>query len=140
MIYGFNDSKEKVEVYAKNEVYSKNEVYTKEQSLPRASIKIVRASIENVAAVSTGRTTLSASVLNTVFGIEDITEWTIVGLSYELSSYSWTHGGDVYNGVFYPYVSMTDTKGLEFHVFNWAGSSQTINIRLTLVNSADIMG
>lgn len=82
MAYGFNDKKEKVEVYSTSETYNKDEVYNKQEAVPNSDFVL----IEGTSSVGYNESKMieySAAQLAQL-GIEDMTKWMIISVASKI--------------------------------------------------------
>lgn len=144
MAYAFNDDKTKAEVYKKSEVYSKDETYSKEELRPKSDFVVITGTITGVNRNKWGYEQISASTLLNTYGVEDLTDYTVISAMQKMEGYvykenSYTGVEDGYSAyITYPRVLIyTDLYGsspyLYVQCFNHADSADPKSIDYEVV-------
>lgn len=139
MNYGFNDDKEKIEVYPASEVYTKNEVYSKSEAFPKNEIVTVTATL-TVPAGETANVTLGPEQLE-AFGMENGNPENYMLIAIErksgVSGSLWSKSLYISDGLIYPRVSYVPFGAgrfqLKIYLTNSGSDADTYSIRAKFI-------
>ncbi len=150
MAYGFDENKNKVEmypaseVYTKDEVYSKNESYSKDEVYSKDDFVVISETVTDIQQGSLeyykGFLKLSASVLLSKYNISDLRNYMVVSINTCENDDDWycdsVHPKPTQQGSIYPnaWCDSNDGNSLKINVFSNTGAN--IRVRILLLKVA----
>lgn len=128
MAYGFNDKKEKVEVYSTSETYNKDEVYPKENFVE------IHGTIANVGSFQSAQVDIDSGTLAD-YGIYNLRDYVIVGVMQRVrSSTVWVMPTyDANTNLTRPLANYPSASILRVFVYNGTGLAENVEYMVALM-------